>query len=86
LPGYNPHSFRHALAMLGERRCNTPEEFKAWSQNLGHDSVSTTLSSYGAVPEHRQAEIIKSLAADAMPADDTQALAVRLAEFLRREG
>ena len=33
LPGFNPHSFRHALAMLGERTCSTPEEFKAWSQN-----------------------------------------------------
>jgi integrase len=42
LPGFNPHSFRHALAMLGERTCQTPEEFKAWSQNLGHEQVLTT--------------------------------------------
>jgi hypothetical protein len=37
LPGFNPHSFRHALAILGERTCKTPEQFKAWSQNLGHE-------------------------------------------------
>jgi integrase len=62
LPGFNPHSFRHALAMLGERTCKTPEEFKAWSQNLGHEQVLTTFASYGEVAAHRQAEIIKGLA------------------------
>lgn len=62
LPGYNPHSFRHALAMLGERVCKTPEEFKAWSQNLGHEQVLTTFASYGEVSAHRQAEIIRRLA------------------------
>jgi hypothetical protein len=46
------------LARLGEKLCKTPEEFKAWSQNLGHEQVSTTLTSYGAVERHRQGEII----------------------------
>jgi hypothetical protein len=41
---FNPHSFRHALAMLGERTCKTPEEFKAWSQNLSREQVLTTFS------------------------------------------
>ncbi|WP_377291530.1 tyrosine recombinase XerC [Rhizobium sp. SG2393] len=35
LPYANPHSLRDTIAMLGEQRCRTPEEFKAWSQNLG---------------------------------------------------
>ena len=39
LPYFNPHSFRKTLALLGERLCRTPEEFKAWSQNLGHEQV-----------------------------------------------
>jgi hypothetical protein len=38
-----------------------PEEFKAWSQNLGHQGVLTTLYSYGDVPDYRQAELIKKL-------------------------
>lgn len=63
LPYFNPHSFRKTLARLGEKICKTPEEFKAWSQNLGHEQVSTTLTSYGAVPHHRQGEIILSLGA-----------------------
>ena len=34
---------------------------KAWSQNLGHAGVLTTLYSYGDVPDYRQAELIKKL-------------------------
>ncbi len=61
LPYYHPHSLRHTLAQMGERLCRTPEEFKAWSQNLGHEGVLTTLFAYGTVPDGRQREIIASL-------------------------
>ncbi len=57
LPYFNPHSVRKTLALLGERLCQTPEEMKAWSQNLGHEKVLTTFTSYGEVPSHRQNEI-----------------------------
>jgi integrase len=62
LPYFNPHSFRDTLATLGERVCRTPEEFKAWSQNLGHEHVLTTLNSYGNVGQHRQDEILSRIA------------------------
>jgi integrase len=58
LPYFNPHSFRKTLAFLGGRRCRTPEEYKAWSQNLGHEHVLTTFCSYGDVSCYRQSEII----------------------------
>ena len=61
LPYFNPHSIRKTLAQLGERICRTPEEVKAWSQNLGHEDVMTTFRSYGQVPSGRQAEIIANL-------------------------
>ena len=61
LPYFNPHSFRNTLAQLGERLCKTPEEFKAWSQNLGHEQVLTTFLSYGQVSLSRQAEIIRGI-------------------------
>jgi integrase len=61
LPYFNPHSFRNTLVRLGEKLCRTPEEFKAWSQNLGHESVLTTFYSYGDVPDYKQAELIKKL-------------------------
>lgn len=69
----NPHKFRTTLTRLGERLCRTPEEWKAWSQNLGHESEMTTFVGYGKVPEHRQAEIIRALTAKEKstdPADD----------------
>lgn len=61
LPYFNPHSFRNTLVQLGQVRCKTPEAFKAWSQNLGHESVLTTLYSYGEVGRQRQAEILNGL-------------------------
>ncbi len=58
---FNPHSFRTTLARHGEQVCRTPEEFRAWSQNLGHDQVLTTFTSYGSVTSQRQAEIFNYL-------------------------
>jgi integrase len=63
LPYFNPHSFRDMLAQLGERVCRSPEAMKAWSQNLGHEKVLTTLLSYGKVSASRQSEIMRSLGA-----------------------
>jgi integrase len=73
LPYFNPHSFRKTLSRLGEQRCKTAEEFKAWSQNLGHDSVLTTFASYGQVASHRQTEIIRALAKPRDSGDDVVA-------------
>jgi len=39
----------------------TPEDFKAWSQNLGHEKVLTTFLSYREVAYQRQGEIIRDL-------------------------
>jgi len=64
LPYHNPHSFRDTLVQLGERLCPSIEAFKAWSQNLGHEKVMTTLTSYGAVAPHRQAELIRGMASN----------------------
>ena len=61
LPYFHPHSLRKTLVILGEQVCRTPEEFKSWSQNLGHEEVLTTFFSYGTVSDRRQAEIIRGL-------------------------
>lgn len=34
------------LVRLGQEVCQSPEEFKAWSQNLGHEQVLTTFLNY----------------------------------------
>jgi integrase len=62
LPYFNPHSFRNTLVQMGQDLCKTPEQFKAWSQNLGHEKALTTFLSYGEVTCQRQREIIRQLA------------------------
>ena len=76
LPYFNPHSLRKTLVQLGEARCTTPEQLKAWSQNLGHEDVLTTLRSYGAVGNRRQGELIRTLTdATHVPAVNPDAIA-----------
>lgn len=87
LPYFNPHSFRNTLVRLGETVCQTPEEFKAWSQNLGHEKVLTTFLSYGQVESTRQGEIIRALAAPKLAAQaDVTGLAKALMRELRESG
>jgi hypothetical protein len=62
LPYFNPHSFRITLVQIGQKVCKTPEQFEAWSQNLGHEKVLTTFLSYGEVACQRQGEITRDLA------------------------
>jgi integrase len=86
---YNPHSIRKTLVQLAYDLGLDAEAFKAWSQNLGHESSLTTFSSYGTISPARQAEIIRNLgrrspekAADAPPPE-----VVRwMARFTKSEG
>lgn len=77
LPYFNPHSFRNTLVQLGQDVCKSPEQFKAWSQNLGHEKVLTTFLSYGEVACLRQGEIIRGLAT---PQEAAQSDANQIAE------
>lgn len=81
LPYFNPHSLRSTLVGLGEKLCQTPEAFKAWSQNLGHEGVLTTFYSYGSVAMQRQGEIIKGMT---KPQQADLATAEAMQELLRK--
>lgn len=61
LPNFTPHSFRHTLAQLGSHLCTTPAEYKAWSQNLGHEGALVTLTSYGTLPGYTQKQLIAGI-------------------------
>ena len=61
LPSFTPHSFRKTLGLLSNERCRTMEEHKAWSQNLGHEHLATTVSAYMPVGRERQAELIRRM-------------------------
>ncbi|MDA3920305.1 MAG: tyrosine-type recombinase/integrase [Salinisphaera sp.] len=87
LPYFNPHSFRKTLVQLGERVCQSPEEFKAWSQNLGHEGVLTTFRSYGEVQPARQSEIFSALQRPRATREtqDVDALAKAVAREMRAQ-
>jgi integrase len=59
LPYFNPHSMRDMLVRHIMTLDLPVETLKAWSQNLGHQGLLTTLTSYGAVASPRQAELIR---------------------------
>ena len=61
LPEYTPHSFRKTLGLLLSELQLPLEAQKAWSQNMGHENFTTTVSSYLPVSQQRQAEIIRGL-------------------------
>jgi integrase len=84
LPYFNPHSFRNTLAQLGQKQCRTPEEMKAWSQNLGHEQMMTTLTSYGHVEEYRQGEIIRGLNRSAGSREEIDDLLSRVSALVNR--
>jgi integrase len=58
LPDVKPHSLRDRLGRVGQKRARSAEQMKAWSQNLGHESMLTTFTSYGTIPDYRQREIV----------------------------
>lgn len=67
---------------LGEKLCSNAEEFKAWSQNLGHEGVLTIFYSYGDVADYRQAELLRKLA---QPKDEVSpAMEVQIQNALRK--
>jgi site-specific recombinase XerD len=61
LPKHGPHAFRKTLARFGTEICTTPEEMKAWSQNLSHEEVLTTFNNYGEVLAERQSHLLKKM-------------------------
>ena len=93
-----PQSFRLPTPSAGFRlRSHVPEapdsvtfvghpSRVAWSHNLGHEGVLTTFTSYGAVGNHRQREIIGSIGTrphSQLPTADEMAKAVALLKRYR---
>lgn len=69
LPCANPHSIRDALVHHGLGACKTMKELKAWSQNLGHDQLMTTLKSYGTIADREVGRLIHALGEPAQEED-----------------
>lgn len=88
LPYFNPHSLRKTLTLFGQQRCTSPEEYKAWSQNLGHEGVLTTFLNYGTISTGRQSEIMRQMAKPGIDKaiDPTKTLAENIRKLLDTAG
>ena len=63
-----PHAAKHCIGCLSLEFCKTPDEHKAWSMNMGHESEEVTdqykknLRSYKNLSEERVVEIFEQFA------------------------
>lgn len=58
---FYPHSYRHFVTAETEKHLSTPEQFKAFSQSLGHEHIATTFSSYGRLSPSRTNEVMREV-------------------------
>jgi integrase/recombinase XerD len=58
---FSPHTFRHLATKLAIDLCSTPAEFKAVSQNLGHENVATTMFDYARLPDDEVSKKVKNI-------------------------
>lgn len=58
---YSPHKFRHTAIREATDNCKNAEQIKAVSQNLGHEHVGTTLTTYGRLPHHTVKSVINAM-------------------------
>lgn len=84
LPYYHPHLFRKTVVKWALENCSQ-KEFKAISQNLGHEHAMTTYNAYGELSVDEQFRTIENIKADhsdlaGVPSD------VLIAEVIKRTG
>ncbi|MFO1242738.1 MAG: hypothetical protein U1E36_06005 [Rickettsiales bacterium] len=60
LPYYRPHSFRKMLGTWALENCSQLQ-YKALSQNMGHDHIMTTYNPYGELNDHARRKAIDSI-------------------------
>lgn len=60
LPYYNPHLFRKTISKWGLKTL-TQYQYKALSQNMGHEHAMTTYNSYAKLSEDEQIEAISNI-------------------------
>lgn len=62
LTEFTPHRFRDMIVSEMYKRGLSVVEFKAWSQNLGHEGAMTTLTSYGKLSIEEQGLLVRQSA------------------------
>lgn len=88
LKHFTPHALRTTLGVLGLKLCRTLEDWKAYSQNFGHDHLDTTLTNYSPINATRQGELMQQLGRGGAQSDRVLQLdgTAELARMLRKLG
>ncbi len=90
LPYFKPHTVRDTLTQLAYKLQLSPEQLKAWSQNMGHSNVLTTLQGYGHVSTERQGDILAQLPrfgeAPLVKAEGAAETLAKMAEIMKQHG
>ena len=60
-PPIRPTACAKTLGLLLNEKCKTPEQMKAWSMNMGHEHLRTTMSAYMPVSLERQGTLMKAM-------------------------
>lgn len=84
LPYFHPHTCRHMLINWGMEHTNQIE-FKALSQNLGHENAMTSYNSYGYIQPDKQVKLLRGLGQRSASLVGVSK-AELLAELVRQEG
>lgn len=59
---YSPHSARRTITTHQIKVCRTPAELRAISQNLGHESIETTIKYYAKLSDTDRFQILQDMA------------------------
>jgi site-specific recombinase XerC len=85
IPFINPHALRSTLMQLGLELCATWEELKAWSQNLGHETLDTSMVHYGKLDTNRQNALMQGLVRTDLTVRDEQDLLMNYRRLSQRK-
>ena len=86
LPYCNPHSVRSTLVRLSTRSAGRRRTSRRGTRISNHENVLTTLTSYGQVGNHRQAEILRNLSDSQTLSSSDLSLAMELIRKLKGNG
>lgn len=80
---FSPHTFRHLAVSLATQKCKNAEEFKAVSQNFGHEDVGTTFQTYGTLGNNKVGDLVTAM--DFTSNDSDSELAAKIKALLASE-
>ena len=82
---FSPHCFRHLAILTALDGCKNGFQVKAVSQNFGHESITTTLTTYGTLNQNQMYETITGMDFTESSSSDGQ-LMQKIKALIAQEG